>query len=69
VQNRVITKEMLPAKIVATFEEGVRSGAITSREQFKGHSFKAFLNVKKEELLDRINKPPDEEKKVEPHDW
>jgi DNA-binding NtrC family response regulator len=68
VQNGVITKEMLPAKIVATFEEGVRSGAITSREQFKGHSFKAFLNVKKEELLDRINNPPDEEKKVEPYD-
>jgi len=69
VKNGVITKEMLPAKIVSAFEEGVRSGVITSREQFKGRSFKAFLNVKKEELLNQINKPPDEEKKVAPYDW
>ncbi len=64
-QNGMITKEMLPAKIVAAFEEGVRSSVITSREQFKGQAFKAFLNEKKEELLGRTAKPSDE-KKVDP---
>lgn len=69
VKNGVITKEMLPEKIVSTFEEGVRAGVITSREQFKGQAFKAFLNEKKEELLGRINKPPSEEKKADTHEW
>jgi two-component system response regulator PilR (NtrC family) len=41
-QNGVITKEMLPVKIVTAFEDGVRAGVITSREQFKGQSFKAL---------------------------
>jgi DNA-binding NtrC family response regulator len=61
-QNGVITKEMLPAKIVAAFEEGVRSGAITRRDQFKGQAFKTFLQGKKEELLGRIAKPLDGDK-------
>ena len=65
----MITKEMLPEKIVAAFEEGVRSGNITGHEQFKGRAFKAFLQAKKEELLDKVNKPPDEEEKVVPYQW
>ncbi|MFA7256336.1 MAG: sigma-54 dependent transcriptional regulator [Kiritimatiellales bacterium] len=53
-KNGVITREMLPEEIVATFEEGVRSHTIVDhREQFKGLAFKAFLKEKQEKLLGR----------------
>jgi two-component system, NtrC family, response regulator PilR len=68
VKNGVITKEMLPEKIVSTFEEGIRAGVI-SREQFKGQSFKTFIQGKREELLSRVANPSDEEKKADTHDW
>jgi two-component system response regulator PilR (NtrC family) len=49
-----ITKDNLPAKIVNTVEEGLRSGVITSRhEQFKAKSLKAFLHDKEKEFLQR----------------
>ncbi len=49
-----ITKDALPAKIVNTVEEGIRSGVITSRhEQFKAKSLKAFLHDKEKEFLQR----------------
>lgn len=69
VQNGVITKGMLPEKIVATFDEGVRAGVIVSREQFKGQSFKAFLSSKREELLSRVANPSDREKKGPSYEW
>lgn len=57
-QNGVISKEMIPAKVVAAFEEGCRCGVITNRhEQFKGLSFKAFLQGKQEKLLNRSANP------------
>jgi len=53
-QDRTITKETLPAKIVASVEGGIRSGAITSRrDRFKGKSLKAFLQDKEKEFLNR----------------
>ncbi|MGE4490429.1 MAG: sigma-54-dependent transcriptional regulator [Kiritimatiellales bacterium] len=53
-QDGVITKETLPAKLVCTVEEGIRSGVITSRhEQYKGKSLKAFLHDKEREFLQR----------------
>lgn len=49
-----ITKDTLPAKIVSTVEEGLKSGVITSRhEQFKAKSLKAFLHDKEKEFLQR----------------
>lgn len=49
-----ITKDTLPAKIVNTVEEGLKSGVITSRhEQFKAKSLKAFLHDKEKEFLQR----------------
>ena len=63
VQNGVITKEMLPAKIVVAFEEGVRAGVIITRDQFKGLAFKTFLQGKREELLGRVAKPLADDKK------
>ncbi|MCC7299998.1 MAG: sigma-54-dependent Fis family transcriptional regulator [Verrucomicrobia bacterium] len=49
-----ITKDTLPAKIVGTVEEGLKSGIITSRrEQFKAKSLKAFLHDKEKEFLQR----------------
>jgi DNA-binding NtrC family response regulator len=49
-----ITKDTLPAKIVNTVEEGIKSGVITSRhEQFKAKSLKAFLHDKEKEFLQR----------------
>ncbi|MBI9021348.1 MAG: sigma-54-dependent Fis family transcriptional regulator [Verrucomicrobia bacterium] len=68
VQNGVITKETLPAKIVDAVEEGIRSGVITSRrEQFKGKSLKAFLHDKEKEFLKRTieNMSGDKEKAAE----
>jgi len=54
VQNDVITKETLPARIVHTVEEGLRSGIITNRRDlFKGKSLKAFLHDKEKEFLQR----------------
>ena len=54
-QQGSIIKDTLPAKIVNTVEEGVKSGVITSRhEQFKGKSLKAFLHDKEKEFLQRI---------------
>ena len=53
-QNGVITKDTLPARIVHTVEEGIRSGIITSRRDlFKGKSLKAFLHDKEKEFLQR----------------
>ena len=44
----------LPVEIVKKVEEGIKSGAITSRcEQFKGKSLKAFLQGKQKEVLQR----------------
>jgi transcriptional regulator with PAS, ATPase and Fis domain len=54
VQDGVITKSTLPAKIVDVVEEGIKSGVITNRnEQFKGKSLKAFLHDKEKEFLKR----------------
>lgn len=54
VQDGVITKSTLPAKIVDVVEEGIKSGVITNRhEQFKGKSLKAFLHDKEREFLQR----------------
>jgi DNA-binding NtrC family response regulator len=53
-QQGNITKDTLPAKIVNTVEEGIKSGVITSRhDQFKGKSLKAFLHDKEKEFLQR----------------
>ena len=53
----MITKEMLPEKIVTAFKAGCRSCVGTNRpEQLKGQSFKTFLHSKETELLDRIAK-------------
>jgi len=67
-QNGSLTKDTLPAKIVDTVEEGIRSGVITSRrEQFKGKSLKAFLHDKEKEFLQRTieNVAGDKEKAAE----
>ena len=54
VQDGVISKSTVPAKIVDTVEEGIKSGVITNRhEQFKGKSLKAFLHDKEKEFLQR----------------
>jgi len=54
VQDGVITKSTLPAKIVDVVEEGIKLGVITNRhEQFKGKSLKAFLHDKEKEFLQR----------------
>jgi DNA-binding NtrC family response regulator len=56
-QNGCIIKDTLPAKIVSTVEEGLKSGVITCRhEQFKGKSLKAFLHDKEKEFLQRAIK-------------
>lgn len=53
-QQGSITRDTLPAKVVSTVEEGLRSGVITSRhEQFKGKSLKTFLHDKEREFLQR----------------
>ena len=53
-QQGTITKDTLPAKIVTTVEEGLKSGAISSHhDQFKGKSLKAFLHDKEKEFLQR----------------
>lgn len=53
-QQGAISKDSLPAKIVSTVEEGLRSGVITSRrEQYKGKSLKAFLHEKEKEFLQK----------------
>jgi transcriptional regulator with PAS, ATPase and Fis domain len=53
-QDGRITKDTLPAKIVNTVEEGLKSGVITSRhEQYKGKSLKMFLHDKEKEFLQR----------------
>ena len=53
-QHGKITKDTLPAKIVNTVEEGIKSGVIASRhDQFKGKSLKAFLHDKEKEFLQR----------------
>ncbi|MBI9019815.1 MAG: sigma-54-dependent Fis family transcriptional regulator [Verrucomicrobia bacterium] len=50
--NGMITKEALPAHIVAAVGEGIRAGTIAShREQLKGSSFKALLLEKNKELM------------------
>lgn len=62
-QQGLITKDTLPAKVVATVEEGLRSGVITSRhEQFKGKSLKAFLHDKEKEFLQRTIESMDGDK-------
>ncbi|HKL20885.1 MAG TPA: sigma-54 dependent transcriptional regulator, partial [Tichowtungia sp.] len=54
VQDGKITKSTLPAKIVDTVEEGIKSGVITNRnEQFKGKSLKAFLHEKEKDFLNQ----------------
>ncbi|QHI70842.1 sigma-54-dependent transcriptional regulator [Tichowtungia aerotolerans] len=54
VQDGTINKNTLPAKIVDTVEEGIRSGVITDRrEMFKGKSLKAFLHEKEKEFLQK----------------
>ncbi len=51
-QHGGVTKETLPAKIVNTVEEGIKSGVITNRHDlFKGKSLKAFLHDKEKEFL------------------
>jgi len=53
-QQGTITKDTLPAKIVTTVEEGLKSGIISSHhDQFKGKSLKAFLHDKEKEFLQR----------------
>ena len=53
-QSGTITKDVLPAKMVESVEEGLRSGIITSRhEQYKGKSLKAFLHEREIEFLQR----------------
>ncbi|MFA7256274.1 MAG: sigma-54 dependent transcriptional regulator [Kiritimatiellales bacterium] len=53
-QQGNIVKDTLPAKIVNTVEEGLKSGVITSRHDlFKGKSLKAFLHDKEKEFLQR----------------
>jgi two-component system response regulator PilR (NtrC family) len=53
-QQGNITKDTLPAKIVDTVEEGIKSGIIACRrDQFKGKSLKAFLHDKEKEFLQR----------------
>ncbi len=53
-QQGTITKDTLPAKIVDTVEEGLKSGIIAcNRDQFKGKSLKAFLHDKEKEFLQR----------------
>jgi len=53
-QNGNITKDTLPAKIVCTVDEGLKSGIITSRrEQYRAKSLKAFLHDKEKEFLQR----------------
>lgn len=53
-QQGAITKDTLPAKIVDTVEEGMKSGIIAChRDQFKGKSLKAFLHDKEKEFLQR----------------
>jgi DNA-binding NtrC family response regulator len=53
-QQGSINKDTLPAKIVNTVEEGLKSGVITNRhEQFKGKSLKTFLHDKEKEFLQR----------------
>jgi two-component system response regulator PilR (NtrC family) len=53
-QQGTITKDTLPAKIVDTVEEGLKSGIISCRrDQFKGKSLKAFLHDKEKEFLQR----------------
>ena len=64
-QQGIITKDTLPAKIVDTVEEGLRSGIISCRrDQFKGKSLKAFLHDKEKEFLQRTiaNMQGDKEK-------
>lgn len=64
-QNGSISKDVLPAEIVSTVEEGIKSGVITSRcEQFKGRALKNFLQNKEKELRQRTMEsvPSDKEK-------
>jgi len=64
-QNGNISKDALPAEIVSTVEEGIKSGVITSRcDQFKGRSLKNFLQNKEKELRQRTMEsiPGDERK-------
>ena len=68
VQDGVITKSTLPAKIVDAVEEGIKSGIITNRhEQFKGKSLKAFLHDKEKKFLQNTieNMHGDKEKAAE----
>ncbi len=68
VQDGVITKSTLPAKIVDAVEEGIKSGTITNRhEQFKGKSLKAFLHDKEKKFLQSTieNMHGDKEKAAE----
>jgi len=50
-KNGVITKEMLPGKIVVAFEEG--NVLPKRRDQIKGYSFRTLLHEKAEKLLSR----------------
>lgn len=63
VQDGTINKSTLPAKIVDTVEDGIRSGIITDRrEQFKGKSLKAFLHEKEKEFLQKTIESMDGDK-------
>jgi len=64
-QNGSVSKDALPEEIVINVEEGIKSGAITSRcGQFKGQALKAFLQNKEKELRQRAteNMPGDKGK-------
>jgi two-component system, NtrC family, response regulator PilR len=51
-KDGIITLDNLPAKIVATVEEELKSGVISNRkEQYKGKSLKAFLHEREKEFL------------------
>lgn len=55
VKNGIITKEMLPERLIEAFNEGIRSDVIVNRrDQIKGQSFKNFLKAKREKLIGRI---------------
>ena len=63
VQDGTINKSTLPAKIVDTVEEGIKSGVITDRrEMFKGKSLKAFLHEKEKEFLQKTIESMDGDK-------
>jgi DNA-binding NtrC family response regulator len=62
-QDGIINKSTLPAKLVDTVEEGIKSGVINDRrEMFKGKSLKAFLHEKEREFLKKTIESMDGDK-------